>query len=158
MKIWYNFRFLILKFDDEVINYITFSSPGSALYSLCFHILFYFYFIFASTLIFLYFHINIFQFYLFFSHFYFILCYFIFFFIFTPLFLFVSFLFYSFFFFVDTPPSIQKKLSEAVEKFLENIDEIPYEPQGEIYGNEKPKFIDIGSLSHEVMEELKVSY
>ena len=117
-------------------------------------ILFLFYFIFASTLIFLYFHINLFQFYVFFSHFYFILCYFIFVFIFTPLFLFFSFLF----FFVDTPPSIQKKLSEAVEKFLENIDEIPYEPQGEIYGNEKPKFIDIGSLSHEVMEELKVSY
>ena len=70
----------------------------------------------------------------------------------------ISFLFFSIFFFVDTPPSIQKKLSEAVEKFLENIDEIPYEPQGEIYGNEKPKFIDIGSLSHEVMEELKVSY
>ena len=76
------------------------------------------------------------------------------------MFLFLLHYFFSFlyFFFVDTPPSIQKKLSEAVEKFLENIDEIPYEPQGEIYGNEKPKFIDIGSLSHEVMEELKVIY
>ena len=116
--------------------------------------LFYFYFIFASTLIFLYFHINLFQFYVFFSHFYFILCYVILF-----LFLFLLYYFFSILFsFVDTPPSIQKKLSEAVEKFLENIDEIPYEPQGEIYGNEKPKFIDIGSLSHEVMEELKVIY
>ena len=111
-------------------------------------ILFLFYFLFASTLILLYFHINFFQFYVFFYLMLFYSCFY-----------FYSIIFFLFYFyFVDTPPSIQKKLSEAVEKFLENIDEIPYEPQGEIYGNEKPKFIDIGSLSHEVMEELKVIY
>ena len=60
--------------------------------------------------------------------------------------------------FSDTPPSIQKKLSEAVEKALENINDIPIEPgaDGAIYGNDSPKFIEIGSLSREVMEELKV--
>ena len=63
-----------------------------------------------------------------------------------------------YFSFSDTPPSIQKKLSEAVEKALENINEIPIEPgaDGAIYGNDLPKFIEIGSLSREVMEELKV--
>ena len=63
---------------------------------------------------------------------------------------------------VATPPAVHAKLLDAVNKAIENWDDIPYEHsvkgiyqregQGEEMG---PKFVNIGNLAWEVIQDLK---
>lgn len=58
---------------------------------------------------------------------------------------------------VRTPPSVQAKLKAAVENGIRNWDKLPFE-QGvgdSIYAFDSPKFVNLGALAWEVIEELK---
>lgn len=58
---------------------------------------------------------------------------------------------------IQTPPSVHAKLKAAVDAGIENWDKLPYE-QGvgdSIYAFDSPKFVDLGKLAWEVIEELK---
>ena len=54
-----------------------------------------------------------------------------------------------------TPPDIHARLVDAVRKGIDEWDELPYEGDSAIYGNLVPKFIDIGDLALDVMDELR---
>lgn len=58
---------------------------------------------------------------------------------------------------IRTPASVQAKLKAAIDAGVQNWDNLPFE-QGvddSIYAYESPKFVDLGKLAWEVIEELK---
>lgn len=58
---------------------------------------------------------------------------------------------------IQTPPHVHAKLRAAIDKALGDWDTIPYEEgvADSIYGPNPPKFVDIGPLAVEVMNDLK---
>jgi hypothetical protein len=58
---------------------------------------------------------------------------------------------------IQTPAHVHAKLKAAVDKALEDWDSIPLEKgvKDSIYGPEPPKFVDLGPLAWEVMDDLK---
>ncbi len=57
---------------------------------------------------------------------------------------------------IQTPPEVHKKLLNAVNKGLENWENIPFEREVDaIYSKELPKFLNINSLAFEVMDDMR---
>lgn len=58
---------------------------------------------------------------------------------------------------IKTPAHVHAKLKKAVDDAVANFDAIPEEQgvKGSIYGPHTPKFVDIGKLAFEVMDDLK---
>jgi len=57
---------------------------------------------------------------------------------------------------INTPPSIHAKLLAAVERGIENWDKLRIEEDVEaIYSHLRPKFVDIGDLQQETIQELR---
>lgn len=58
---------------------------------------------------------------------------------------------------IQIPSHVYAKLKQAVDKALEDWDSIPLESgvRDSIYGPETPKFVNIGPLAFEVMDDLK---
>jgi hypothetical protein len=58
---------------------------------------------------------------------------------------------------IQTPPHVQAKLKKAVDAAVGNFDNIPEERgvKDSIYGPVPPKFVDLGGLAWEVLEDLK---
>lgn len=58
---------------------------------------------------------------------------------------------------IKTPPHVHAKLKKAVDDAVVNWESIPEEQgvKGSIYGTHTPKFVDIGKLAFEVMDDLK---
>jgi len=57
---------------------------------------------------------------------------------------------------IDTPKHIQAKLKAMIDRAVKDFDNLPIEAgEGSIYGPFKPKFVELGALRLEVLEELK---
>ena len=58
---------------------------------------------------------------------------------------------------IQTPPHVQAKLKKVIDEAVANWDTIPEEKgvKESIYGTYTPKFVDIGPLAYEVMDDLK---
>ena len=58
---------------------------------------------------------------------------------------------------IQTPPEVQAKLKKAIDAAVADFDNIPEElgVKDSIYGNLPPKFVELGGLAWEVLEDLK---
>ena len=57
---------------------------------------------------------------------------------------------------IDTPPHVHKKLIDAVNLGIDQFDTLAEEQDVEaIYGPHRPKFVNIGQLAWEVLDDLK---